>query len=145
MMDSSPFTYNHEQISRSYLYNHGFYRPDYIHLGAFVGQEAVGSLQLKRMDQQKHSCEFGIILQNDRFKDKGIGSAAILKLMKIARDQFGMERMIGDTMRRNKRMIHVFEKLGFSLIETVTNAFELPDGLREDRLIYQKYLLEEEG
>ena len=144
MMDPSPFIYNREQISRSYLYNHGGYRPDYVHYGAFIGQKAVGSLQLKRIDLEKHSCEFGIILQNDEVKDQGIGTAAILELMLLARDQYGINLMIGDTMKRNKRMIRVFEKLGFELVETVPEAFALPDGQKEDRLVYHKHLREEE-
>lgn len=45
-------------------------------------------------------------------------------------------------MGRNKRMIRVFEKLGFERVETVPDAFELPDGQKEDRLIYRKYLTE---
>ena len=36
----------------------------------------------------------------------------------------------------------VFEKLGFERVETVPDAFELPDGQKEDRLIYRKYLTE---
>ena len=95
------------------------------------------------MDREKHSCEFGIILQNDDVKDRGIGTAAIMKLMDLAKEQYSMELMTGDTLGRNKRMIRVFEKLGFELIETVPDAFELPDGQKEDRLIYRKSLTEE--
>ena len=144
LMGGSPFTYSREQVSRSYLYNHGGYRPDYVHFGAFLNREPVGSLQLKRMNPVRHCCEFGIILQNDRVKNRGIGTEAIRKLMDIARDEYGMNLMIGDTMGRNGRMIRVFEKLGFELTETVPGAFELPDGRREDRLIYHKRLREEE-
>jgi len=143
VMDPSPFRYSREQISRSYLYNHGGFRPDYVHFGVFLDQIPVGSLQLKRMDRGKHSCEFGIILQNDNVKDRGIGTAAIMKLMDLAKEQYSMELMTGDTMGRNKRMIRVFEKLGFELIETVPNAFKLPDGQKEDRHIYRKFLTEE--
>jgi RimJ/RimL family protein N-acetyltransferase len=143
MMDASPFSYNYEQISRSYRYNHGGFRPDYVHYGAFFDQMPVGSLQLKRINRENRSCEFGIILQNDSVKNRGIGTAAIRKLMEIARDRHNMEIMIGDTMGRNKRMIRVFEKLGFELIETVPNAFERSDGERDDRLVYHKKLTEE--
>ena len=98
---------------------------------------------MKRINRENRSCEFGIILQNDSVKNRGIGTAAIRKLMEIARDQHNMEIMIGDTMGRNKRMIRVFEKLGFELIETVPNAFERSDGERDDRLVYHKKLTEE--
>ena len=144
LMDPSPFVYNYEQVSRSYLYNHGGYRPDYVHYGVFLDHEPVGSLQLKRMNQHNHSCEFGIILQNDMIKNKGIGTAALRKLMILAHKCYGINVMIGDTMGRNKRMIRVFEKLGFELIETIPDAFDLPDGRKDSRLIFQKNLTEEE-
>ena len=144
MMDPSPFRYNREQISRSYLYNHGGYRENYVHLGIFQDDVPVGSFQLKRMDPEKKTCEFGIILRDDSFKDRGIGTEAIRIGMKLARDRYGMISIIGDTMGRNKRMARVFEKLGFTLTETVPGAFELPDGTREDRLVYIRQLTEED-
>ena len=144
MMDLSPFRYNREQISRSYVYNHGGYRENYVHLGIFENDIPVGSFQLKRIDLQKSQCEFGIILQDDRVKNRGIGTEAIRQGMKIAKDRFGIRKFIGDTMGRNKRMMHVFEKLGFILTETVPDAFELPDGTKEDRYVYTKQLTEEE-
>ena len=142
MMDPFPFRYNREQISRSYEYNHGGYRENYVHFGIFLDGDPVGSFQLKRMDSMKKSCEFGIILRDDNVKNKGIGTEAIRAGMKIARDYYGMETMIGDTMGRNKRMIRVFEKLGFHLVETVSQSFVLPGGMKEDRLIYSINLTE---
>ena len=140
MMDPSPFVYNREQISRSYAYNHGGYRENYVHYGIFLDGVPVGSFQLKRIDEKNKKCEFGIILQNDSVKNQGIGTSAILEGMNIARDQFGMDIIIGDTMGCNGRMIHVFEKLGFLLIEKTPGAYELSDGRREDRLVFMKQL-----
>ncbi len=136
-MNSSPFVYNREQISRSYAYNHGGYRTDYEHFGIFMEGRPVGSFQLKRINRNEKKCEFGIILQNDSVKDMGIGSEAIRQSMRIARDKYGMETLEGETMSSNTRMIRVFEKLGFSLTETVPSAYRLPDGSIEDRLVYQ--------
>ena len=145
MMDLSPYRYNHEQISRSYIYNHGGYRENYEHLGVFLNHEPVGSFQLKRIDRQKKQCEFGIILRDDSVKNKGIGTEAIRQGMNMAKTKYGVQIFIGDTMGRNKRMMHVFEKLGFSLAEKVPGAFDLPDGTKEDRYVYIKQLTEEEG
>ena len=142
LMDPLPFVYNKEQISRSYAYNHGGYRENYAHFGIFLDGKPVGSFQLKRMDPVSKKCEFGIILQNDLVKNHGIGTEAIRLGLETARDRFGMKTVIGDTMGRNKRMIHVFEKLGFTLIETVPGSFELPGGIREDRLVFEKNLEE---
>ena len=143
MMDPSPFRYSHEQVSRSYAYNHNGYRDNYLHMGIFLDDEPVGSFQLKRIDTEKSQCEFGIILRDDNVKNKGIGSEAIRLGMILARDRYHLHRIIGDTMGRNKRMMHVFDKLGFTLMETVSDAFELPDGTKEDRYIYTKVLTEE--
>ena len=143
LMDPSPFRYNREQVSRSYAYNHGGYRENYVHFGIFLREKPVGSFQLKRMDQARKCCEFGIILQNDKVKNMGIGTAAIREGMRIAAQRYGMRTIIGDTMKRNSRMIHIFEKLGFELIETVPEAFNLPDGRKEDRLIYSRQITEE--
>ena len=142
LMDPVPFVYNKEQISRSYAYNHGGYRENYAHFGIFLDGEPVGSFQLKRMDPERKTCEFGIILQNNAVKNRGIGTEAIRLGLEAARDRFGMNTVIGDTMGRNKRMIHVFEKLGFTLVESVPGSFELPGGVREDRLVFQKNLEE---
>ena len=143
MMDPSPFRYNREQITRSYVYNHGGYRKDYVHLGVFLENEPVGSLQLKRMDRVKKQCEFGIILRDDQVKNRGIGSEAIRCAMALARDRYHMQFIIGDTMGRNKRMMHIFDKLGFRLKEIVPRAYELADGTKEDRYIYIRQLTEE--
>ena len=143
LMDPAPFHYNHEQVSRSYVYNHGGFRDHYVHLGIFADGLPVGSFQLKRIDPVRKTCEFGIILQNDRVKNRGIGTAAILEGIRIAREQYGVTTVIGDTMGRNGRMIHVFEKTGFVLTERISRAFDLPDGQKEDRLVFQKKLTEE--
>lgn len=142
MMDPSPFCYNHEQISRSYAYNHDGFRNNYAHYGIFLDNVPVGSFQLKRIDKEKKQCEFGIILQNDSVKNHGFGTEAIRQGIKLAHEQFGIDMIKGDTMSRNKRMIRVFEKLGFTRTEVVTKAFTMPDGTKEDRLVYCKTIVE---
>ena len=143
MMDPSPFHYNREQISRSYHYNHDGFRQNYEHFGIFMNDRPVGSFQLKRIDISNQCCEFGIILQNNSVKNRGIGTEAIHQGMKIANEKYGIRTMIGDTMQRNRRMIHIFEKMGFELTETVRDAFVLPDGTHEDRLVYQAEITED--
>ncbi len=142
MMSSQPFRYNREQIDNSYRYNYGGYQKGYAHYGIFLNNEPVGSFQLKRIDPEKQTCEFGIILQCDRYKNRGIGTEAVRIGMEIARTDFCVKTIYGDTMGRNIRMKRVFEKLGFELTETVHNAYQLPEGGYEDRLIWKKQLEE---
>ena len=143
LTDPSPFRYNREQVARSYFYNHGVYRPDYEHFGIFLNDEPVGSFQLKRIDREQNQCEFGIILRDNSVKNRGIGTEAIRLGINTARKKYCVRKMIGDTMGRNCRMIRVFEKLGFVLIETVPDAFKLSDGSRDDRLVYIKQISED--
>ena len=136
-MSSVPFHYNREQIDNSYRYNYGGFQKGYAHFGIFMDGDPIGSFQLKRIDPDKQTCEFGIILQNDHYKDCGIGTEAIRIGLQIARREYGVKTVYGDTMSRNVRMIRVFEKLGFEMCETVPEAFKLPEGGYEDRLVWK--------
>ena len=107
-----------------------------------MDQRPVGSLQLKRINDKEKSCEIGIILQNESIKDLGIGTEAIRMAIQKAVHQLGLEYMIGDTLESNKRMIRVFEKLGFQLKERIPDAFRLSDGRKTGRLVYIKRITE---
>lgn len=142
LIDPHPFVYDPQQISISYRYNHEGYRENYYHYGIFADGKPVGSFQLKRIDPEKRTCEFGIILQNEQVRNQGIGTEAIRLGIKEA-ERFGMLLLIGDTMGRNKRMQRVFDKLGFHLREIRHEGFCLSDGTTDDCLIYEKKLSEE--
>ena len=116
VMESRPYVYHPEAVSESYRYNYGV-RDHYAHYGIFMEGRPVGCFQLKRIDPEKKCCEFGIILQNDAYKDRGIGTLAIEIGMRIAKVQYGMEVLLGDTFSNNLRMQRVFEKLGFDRID----------------------------
>lgn len=144
VMDPEPFVYNEEQVSRSYRYNH-FFRENYAHYGIYLDDLPIGSFQLKRIDTEKKKCEFGIILQNDAYKNRGIGTEAVYIGMMIAEHEFGMETVWADTSGRNRRMQHILEKLGYELVEKVPDAIVYPDGSRADRLVYRISLVPEQS
>ena len=139
LMEPLPYVYNWEQVERSYHYNYGG-RDHYAHYGIFMDGVPVGCLQLKRINPETRCCEVGLILQHDGYKNHGIGTEAIRQSLAIAREQYGMEMMLGDTAGRNTRMIRVFEKLGFEMVERVPEAFQETDGRTDDRLVYRKRL-----
>lgn len=141
-MTSAPFRYDRARIALSYRYNYGGYQKGYAHFGIFRDREPVGSFQLKHIDQEMHICEFGIILQNDRVKDQGIGTEAIRIGMQIAFNEYGIRKIYGDTMKRNLRMCRVFEKLGFRLCSYIPCGYDLPGGGTEDCLVWEKELTE---
>ena len=136
VMEPGPHKYNQEAISRSYHYNYHV-RENYAHYGIFAEKQPAGCFQLKRIDRNRKYCEFGIILQNESWMNRGIGTEAIRQGMGLARNQFGIETLMGDTSSRNTRMVRVFKKLGFELVETVPDAFLLVNGQPGDRLVFE--------
>ena len=140
LIDSHPFVYSREMVSRSYQYNYSGIQKGYAHYGIFCGDQMIGCFQLKRMNFEKKSCEFGIILQNDSLKGKGYGTQAVILGICEAKDHFKIRYLIADTMSINFAMRRIFDKLGFDLTETVPNAYQLSDGSMADRLVYQKDL-----
>ena len=137
LMEPMPFVYNHESVSRSYHYNYHL-RQNYAHFGIFLSDGTpVGCFQLKRINSETRSCEFGIILQSAEVKGRGIGTEAVRQGMMIARTEYGIETLLGDTSSSNIPMRRVFEKLGFHLVERVEHAFRLVNGCEDDRLVYR--------
>ena len=134
-MNPEPFVYSEENVSRSFVYNTQ-YRDHFALLGIFLDDRPVGCFQIKRMNEETGVCEFGIILQNEDVMNRGIGTEAIRQGQRIAAEQYGMRWMMGDTSGRNQRMQRVFEKLGYQLIETVPQAYDLSGGQKADRLVY---------
>ena len=136
-----PFVYSREQVSRSYHYQYDELREDYRHYGIFLNQSMIGCFQLKRIDPVRRRCEFGIILRDPAVRGHGYGTQAVREGMRIAKESFNVRYYIGDTMSVNGSMQSVFRKLGFTLTETVPDAFQV-HGVSSDRLVYQKDLEE---
>ena len=76
-------------------------------------------------------------MQNESWMNRGIGTQAIRLGLEIAGKRFGIRTVMGDTSSLNHRMIRVFEKLGFRLVETVPDAFRMVNGQPGDRLVYE--------
>ena len=144
LMVSQKYVYNREVVARSYEYNY-HQRENYANFGIFLDNHPVGLFQLKRINSEQKKCEFGIVLQNDSVKNRGIGTAAVSLGIEIARKQFGIETLIGDTNETNARMRHVFEKLGFQLSQVVPAAMRKTEiDPTDDLLIYELKLTKKE-
>lgn len=138
MLRQGPYTYDREQVSRSYRYEYGGFRPDTVNYGILEDGRPVGAFQLKRINHERHSCEFGILLQNVEVKNRGIGTEALRIGLKMARDEYRIRTIRGDTMSVNLAMIALFRKCGFHLLEVVSSCYTLPDGQIADCLIFEK-------
>ena len=78
--------------------------------------EVIGNLYRKRIDPEQKSCELGVCLVNDRYKDRGYGSRAIRLALDDCFEHKGMETVFAEVLRGNARSRHVLEKLGFRLL-----------------------------
>lgn len=134
VMDPRPYRYSFEHVDRNFDYDESR-REWYPTYGIFIDDLAVGALSLKRIDKAAKKCEIGLIMVDDTCKNHGYGTAAMRLGMEKAVQEYGVEHIWADTMSANARMQHVLIKLGFHLVERVSQVYDMPGG-KQDRLVY---------
>jgi acetyltransferase len=77
-----------------------------------AGEEQIGVARYTTNLDQK-SCEFALVVA-DAWQGHGIGHQMMQKLMEIARDR-GLERMDGQVLSSNSRMLNLMKSLGFRI------------------------------
>ena len=83
----------------------------YILLAILYKKDVIGEIRFKGIED---SCsEIGIILKNDRYKNKGIGKIALTKALDYAKDNLKLNKIVAKILKTNKRSQHLFEKIGF--------------------------------
>ena len=135
VMDPNPYRYSAEHVDRCFDFDNS--RKDWYPVFGIFNEDdvPVGTLALKRIDTLYKRCELGLMMANDQHKNRGYGTEAIRQAIAMARQQYGLETMLADTMGSNLRMQHILEKLGFILIERVENVYDM-NGRKEDKLNY---------
>lgn len=112
-MDMSRFASYKYTPERADRYFEEQQSPDRIVFMVMEGGRPVGEVKLKYIDHGAKQCSLGIHLQNDRAKNRGIGTAAERLALDYAFNALGMEAVNADAMLKNKRSQHVLEKAGF--------------------------------
>ena len=105
-----PFVYEPEWVER-YIAKQE--RQGSVVFAIMLGGKVVGEVKLKRIDRERQVCAMGIHLQNDRAKNRGIGTRAERLALQYAFEVLGMEAVEADAVHKNKRSQHVMEKVGF--------------------------------
>lgn len=109
----APYEYVPERVDRYFEKQQA---PDRATFFIMLGGAPVGEVGFKHIDREKRECELTIHLQNDRVKNRGIGTAAERLALNHAFGVLGMETVNADAVLKNKRSQHVMEKVGFTFV-----------------------------
>ncbi len=74
--------------------------------------EYLGTVSLKNVNMTAKNAEFAISLRR-KAQGRGIGTAASKELLRLAFEQFGMERVYLNVLPENQKAIRLYEKIGF--------------------------------
>lgn len=74
--------------------------------------EYLGTISLKDVDMVSKNAEYAIILRKCA-QGKGIGAMATKKILGIAFDDFGLEKVYLNVLADNEPAIRLYEKMGF--------------------------------
>jgi RimJ/RimL family protein N-acetyltransferase len=85
------------------------------------GKDIIGECQLKHIDLATLSATMSIHLQQDRYKNQGYGTKAIILLCSYAGQNMGLKTLYADAVLRNLRSQHVLEKCGFTRVKQDEN------------------------
>ena len=106
--DFKEFIYDENQVN-NYVQNKE--KDGYILLAILYEDDVIGEIRFKGIED---SCsEIGIVLKNDRYKNKGMGTIALSKALDYAKDILKLNKVIASILKTNKRSQHIFEKIGF--------------------------------
>lgn len=109
--DVKPFAYS-PQFADQY-YTNKVCDPSRIYFAIMLGEQVIGEICLKRIDEQRTHGTLSIQLQQDQVKNKGYGTIAEQLLIQYAFEEMHLKRIYADTIHRNHRSQRVLEKLGF--------------------------------
>lgn len=82
-------------------------------LCVMLGGKVIGDIVLHGIDMEKRTCELGICMVNDSYKNKGYGTEAEKLAVRYALDELGMDTVTAEVIHKNTRSQHVLEKAGF--------------------------------
>ena len=86
-----------------------------IPLAVLCGDEVVGEIIIKNI-KPHHCATMGIVLKNDQYKNRGIGTQAERLVVQYVFDDLDIPTLYADTIQTNSRSQHVLEKVGFTFI-----------------------------
>lgn len=94
--------------------------------------EVIGELTFERIVYSEFRCDLSILLANETYRNKGLGTEAIMLAKTCAKEKLGLKRMYAEVSSNNIRMQKALKKSGFQ--HTKTFRADMPDG--GDRMVF---------
>jgi RimJ/RimL family protein N-acetyltransferase len=95
----------------------------------------VGYCTIEAIERENNKCELGIVIGEERYRRRGIGTAAIRQLLRMAFAELGMHRVEAVIHGDNVASVTCFSRLGFRLDARLRDA-RCRDGTYVDLLVY---------
>lgn len=80
----------------------------------FWGDRPAGFMQLTDIDRTKGSAEWGIYVGEEALRGRGIGKAALLRLLGISFGQLGLRRLTTKVLEGNEAASSLYRSVGFT-------------------------------
>nr|WP_299388844.1 GNAT family N-acetyltransferase [Allomuricauda sp.] len=97
----------------------------------------VGLIDLFDFDPKNKRAGMGLVIANPEDRNKGWGAEAIELLCKYAFSTLDLHQVYANILEENKPSIHLFEKLGFTLIGVKKEWVRTSNGFKNE-LMFQK-------
>ena len=88
-----------------------------IHYAIESDGHIIGDIYLKNIDTLQRSCEIGIHMMNDTYKNKGYGTTALKQMIQRITEEQRFEFVFAKTTDNNVRCIRMLKKTGFNETE----------------------------
>lgn len=99
--------------------------------------KGIGLIDLFDFDPKNHRAGMGIVVLEDKNRNKGIGKEAIHLVMEYAFSTLALKQVYANVVVGNEASIHLFKKLGF-LEVGIKKDWIFSNGVYKDEILFQK-------
>ena len=99
--------------------------------------ESIGLIDLFDFDPKNHRAGLGIVILEEKERNKGIGAEAISLLTDYAFSVLGLRQLYANVLEDNLASLHLFHKMGFERVG-VKKDWILSQGSFKNEVLFQK-------
>lgn len=99
--------------------------------------QTVGLIDLFDFDPKNHRAGLGIVILEEKERNKGIGAKAIKIVLEYAFSTLGLRQLYANVIEDNEASIHLFKKLGFQEVGVKKDWIFGPNGYKNE-ILFQK-------